>query len=145
MGNAPLDFFYYVNHPDNMTEQDNELMLKYDLPAPLERMKGIKIDVTNEENKELVERYNKYIEDHNVRRSQFDKEDADDAFVTLREQIIEKGEEIDMVDTRKVQFGKDWRELWPESIREQFSKSDGKEKAIVRQTLLEITKPQLKF
>ena len=128
-----------------MTEEDNELMLKHELPAPLEIMKGIKIDVTNEENKELVERYNKYIEDNNVRMGVFDKDDADDDFVTLREQIIEKGEEIDMVDTSKVPFGKDWRDLWPKSIKEQFSKSDGKEKAIVKQTLLEITKPQLKF
>ena len=145
MGNAPLKFFFYVNHPDNMTEEDNELMLKYELPAPLEIMKGIKIDVTNEENKELVERYNKYIEENNARKGVFDKDDADDDFVTLREQIIEKGEEIDMVDTSKVPFGEDWRDLWPESLKEQFSIRDGKEQQSVKEKFNEITQKKLKF
>jgi len=145
MGNAPLRFFFYVNHADNMTEEDNELMLKYELPAPLEIMKGIKIDVTNEENKELVKGYNKYIEENFVRMGVFDKDDADDSFVTLREQIIEKGEEIDMVDTSKVPFGKDWRDLWPESTKKQFSKRDGKEQQIVKQTKDIIMQKKLKF
>tara|TARA_A100001015_G_scaffold282922_1_gene347709 strand:+ start:557 stop:1027 length:471 start_codon:yes stop_codon:yes gene_type:complete len=146
MGNAVLKFFFYVNHPDNMTEEDNKIIVDYyksgnKLPDPLEIMKGIKIDVTNEENKELVQHYNDYIKTNMVRSSQFDKDDADDDFVKLREQIIEKGEEIDMVDTSIVPFGNDWRDLkWPKSLKEQFSKRDGKEQQIVKNTIVDIMK-----
>ena len=126
-----LPHFFYINHHDRLTYQENNNLMNYyfygrnALPKEFVLTKAIGVDTRNTEANELRKIYNNQIAEQGIRQSWGDE--PDENLNNIRKELIKMAQDSENNAVNFIQiiepinpYGTNWRDYLPDWVRKKY-------------------------
>jgi len=131
MDGTYLPLFFYINHHDRLTHQENNNLMNYyfygrnALPKEFVLTKAIGVDTRNTEANELRKIYNNQIAEQGIRQSWGDE--PDENLNNIRKELIKMAQDSENNAVNFIQiiepinpYGTNWRDYLPDWVRKKY-------------------------